>query len=152
MYCPYLPVPLHGELSESETLAEENVTVTCDKGHLISPGQSNMTIKCFKKGEIIATVNYLGVVSYSDLIHFNDVFNYFQLTTFLSAVTCPPVPMVPNATISTTLTLIDTVVTLSCPQGQWFPQKQTAISIRCLPTRTWSQVPGVCKGILHLVM
>ena len=59
---------------------------------------------------------------------------------------CPPLPHLSNATVSTLLTGVGTVVTVVCHQGHKLTDNTGTKDVECLPDKMWSHPVEDCRG------
>ena len=73
---------------------------------------------------------------------------YKQLFSFsmVTVKTCPSLHPPANGTISTTVSLYDTIVEVECVPGFSFPDKSTRHVLQCMSTGRWNATLQDCQG------
>ncbi len=61
--------------------------------------------------------------------------------------TCPPVPTVQHANVSTTLAMYNTYVTYFCQHNYMFEKYVSTLTIFCNASGNWSFTPSDCQGL-----
>ena len=78
--------------------------------------------------------------------------NMYLYSFSVTALTCPPVQVIGNATADTDLALQGTVVTYTCVNSQWFAIGVKSISVLCQTDLTWSPIIQACMGAYGTIM